>query len=678
MSLKTIASGFLKKIKGFLDSGEDDFNASELATIIEREGKLPPPEAEKELALSVYALFLKAYPKFVPFYEESNRNWKYYRGEARPKRPKGLTNANMNVVFSDIQNIKPIIKNGLVDPNLHPTEPQHYEAAEKLNLRTTNAWNESKLRAKNSGALVNNLLFDGVAHFKLVFNNDLRDGKGDIRARLLDNRRIVFDTSSAGDFDNAKWIADVVMGDVAETKRMFRGKAADKVKPGTGQIDGSDEYERNIGPPDNQSSGRTDTMHVINNPVGDPDGDPQRVYDVGNASQSDNRFDKADKVMRIEMWYRDMTEDEKGELVYPEGRVVTIGVSASSGGVTLYRDDTEKSERSPDVHVLNDIKNPHVKLYQKTDRFPFIQVQCHEMGGLWGMSEVFFRTDIQDLINDVLNQTHDNWRYNNNPWKIFTKQIGLKDIFTNKPGFVAEIDGKVDDIRKHIYTHQPPLIANEAWTMLSGYLKINEQGGGAADVISGRQPTGVTAGTAISQLQSKASSRFIELAKNVNNGFIDLFEGLALIAQDFDSEYNGRMWLANSEVDWDKPDDKFVEYDPAETREAMFSVEVSRKMSVEEAIALLEAAANLDGKSEISGVGELALGYSDDKGLVNQFRALRLSAEEAAREQMEAEQQALAGIKDKEVAAQIASAAMQSKNNQSKEQSSGNGKRKAA
>ena len=200
-------------------------------------------------------------------------------------------------------------------------------------------------------------------------------------------------------------------------------------------------------------------------------------------------------------------------------------------------------------------------------------------------------------------------------------------MLTNEPGQTIIIENPDTNPATAVATIAPPSIGNQTLPFLQAYLSANEQMSGVADVIVGRRPAGVTAGVAIGQLQDRADNKFIFIARNINNGFVKVYEGLAALIQDFEGA-KSFVPIPNEE---DPQAQEFQEFNPEKIENLIFRVEPVKQMTLPDAVQLLTTASQLD--QVLPGMGELALTYAEDKRLLNNYKQLLKKMEQKAKEQ---------------------------------------------
>ncbi len=632
--IKEAISKVAGKVKSWADSFKssagDEFDSAKIVSVVLSNEELPPPEQEELLTKAVYALWCEDKKNFQVWWDASDLARSYYEGREKPKRASHKTNAMMNLIFSDIETIKPDIEGALVRPTLYPTEKENRQAAEMLNLRSRNVWRDSNMHKEECSEIIHDVLMDGVATFKTIFDGSRRGGRGDVRAMHIDSRRVTFKKGSQ--IHESPYILDTVIGSVGEARSMFRNKAK-KIKGGMIVDDAN--KNKSDGPPQSELNASKGFVN-LNVPVpdyGEAAGTGvQKISDQSNPMSQP--FNDAKSVARIECWFWDKTLGEDGNPVYPEGRIVTVGVGTDS--------EKDGTGKLPELVVLADRPNPYVNLARKKGIFPIFQAQCHKVKKEWGLSEVFHRIDPQVLINDVINTTHDNWKLTNSGPTLGLARAGVTTkTWKPSPDHFIELSGDIEDATKVVHRMQPIPIGHVSLPFLQAYTSLFERTGGAADALAGRKPEGVTAGYAITALQNRAKGRFSTIGRNINKTFVELFYGIACCVQDFDQPYDQNydqkpITLINDEADPNKIDEKYVQYDPRATKEVDFRSEVTRQMSVEEAATFLSEAANLD-KNGIPGMGELMLSYADDPSLKYRYQELIATAKAEAQAAAEAQ-----------------------------------------
>ena len=565
----------------------------------------------KELGRMVYAMYRYSLDSMKPWYTSSDRNRLYYRGEARPIRPAHKSNINHNVIRANIETAKPVLESALIKPGIYAVKPSDVKISKSLEQRTALAWKESSLQYEHASKLLHDILVDGTAYLK-------GDAKN-LTINLEDNRQIMHDPNSAS-MDKGLWICHFVLDSVGSIRKEY-GKSPEA---------STRELESKEDAPEGAPGYSEGADGSFNNPG--VDNAAAKSFTSAISSVGNHDFQKSERVLKIEMWVRDITDDEKGNMKYPEGRIVTIGVGTNSEG-------TASDGKDPEIMVLADINNPFVSYYEKTQRFPFIQLQGINIGEVWGLGEVHNQIDGQDMINDIINQLHDNIKLVNSPRTIASRLSGItEEQLTNTPGETIVLETSENPSRA-VHVETPPPIAAYTLPVLQAYLRLNEQDSGAGEVLAGRRPAGVQSGTAITALQDRADNKFIFIARNINTGFVKAYMLLACMIQDFDEEV---LFIPVEDPGLDAiPEDQFTKHDPAKVKSIAFRVEATRKMKQEVVIQLMDLATKMDAAVPGAGLGGVILDYSEDKHLRNLYKEqmveLKEATEKAQKEQAAAE-----------------------------------------
>ena len=622
-----------------------EFDPKELLKQFERTQELP--KNEKDIGRTILAMYMRGVQALKPWHNASNLYRKYYKGDRVLKKAKFQANTKLNVILSNVEIIKPVLESAMVKPGIFATRPDDTEQAQALEYRTAQEWKESGMQTDYAARLLHGILIDGSVYLKIVY---------DERARviLIDDRRIVFDPDAAS-FDESLWIADAVLGSVGETKFMFKGKSPEPAVRELATKEGA-----STGPPPHEtgaiavhpSSGLTGYVETVGGVTEYATGSP---FFTSLSSDIQDAYQKSERVLRIEMWVRDLAQGKNKELLYPNGRIVTIGVGATA-------QNSPSNMTDPEILILNDIQNPYTTLYKRSRRFPFVQIQCHDVGDICGLSEIFSQLATQDMIIDVLNAIHDNFKLNNNCLKIVHRRSGItQEQLTNEPGKTIFLETDLPP-SEAIFTERPPFIAGHMLPVLDAYLRLNERASGVADVIAGRKPAGVTAGVAIENLQDRADNKFLFVARNINNAFIRAYTALACALQDFDE---GTTYIPVEDFEEGaEPEEQFIEHNAAQVKSTTFRAECARQMKQVLVIQLLQLVAKMD--EAVPGLGGLALEYSEDKRLRNMYKQLRDNLEKKMAEQQKAAMEAQAQQQENEMAKALTLEKMKADNSSKK------------
>ena len=206
----------------------------------------------------------------------------------------------------------------------------------------------------------------------------------------------------------------------------------------------------------------------------------------GLAATGDWKEDFDKKVLLLECWLRDPDEmeeyveqTENGEVKaerpkYPNGRLITVA-----------------------NHILlRDKKNPY-------DDFPFVKFTDYDLpNSFWGMGEIEQIYLLQQEINKRKAQIMKNSDLVANPSLLVPRNSGIDtEKLTNEPGGIIP------------YVETPPsflvpgILPAYVFNLLERSKYELDSITGVHDVTQGRQPSGITAGIAIAELQEAAQTR---------------------------------------------------------------------------------------------------------------------------------------------------------------------------
>lgn len=254
----------------------------------------------------------------------------------------------------------------------------------------------------------------------------------------------------------------------------------------------------------------------------------------------DNRY----KALVIECWMKDdsyeMREEfdsDTGEVIeyphflYPNGRLTIV-----ANGV-----------------VLVDGPNPY-----HDGRFPFVELVGYEVDDSpWDMGEVEQLEPIQRVINILESRFIDNARLMTNTVWVKSKDAGISaDKITNAEGAVYTINHA-----KARFERLPPQPLPAHYFNLYLQLQRNmETITGIHDVTQGRNPTGITAASAISLLQEAGQARIRDKARNLEDAIVRMGDLIvSRILQFYDASRIVRLRSEAGEA-------LYVQFDPSQVR----------------------------------------------------------------------------------------------------------------
>lgn len=239
-------------------------------------------------------------------------------------------------------------------------------------------------------------------------------------------------------------------------------------------------------------------------------------------STEDEQLNKDnDMALVIECFSRDKDREN-----YPYGRFTAICRDK------LLVDEPVELPRMPYFMVAN-YKSPHT---------------------YYGIGEPEIVRTQTKAINEIMSAIADNIRESGNPIRKMTQRF----IAKNPNGFNPHAGGKVIVDDPHdLSWDAPPAIPGYVQYYIQQSILMKDAITGVQDVTAGRQPTGVTAASAIAALQEAAQTRIrYKIAKDITTFVRDIGEYCVRLIQIFDDQVTSlRSQTATGQHD-------FVEYNP--------------------------------------------------------------------------------------------------------------------
>jgi len=342
--------------------------------------------------------------------------------------------------------------------------------------------------------------------------------------------------------------------------------------------------------------------------------------------------------------------------------LIHIGVGCDENGKAY---DSENKT----LRTLKDRANPYEKLFESTGRFPYVYIPCYPIGQIWGMPLVVNLIPLQDTLNFCWVKLMRNVKKVIVPREIWSGRAGIKKFqLTDADGENVILD-QTCPIRPSDAVFVPPIpnISDTLIKVIELTKSVFQDVSGLLEILRGTNPSGVTAGVALSQLGNYASSRPAIMAEKIGDGFKKVREMLAYIAQDFDANQFTIPDQSAEEI-------KYRDYNPEQTNSVRFQVTGTRRKEFQELSQMLLMMAQL--KKE--GIDpEILLRYEDDPSILKLYMDIKKSQEQAAAQQMQVmqaveqqKQQHETSMKREGNALEMAKIAMQSQQRNNGNQSS--------
>jgi len=466
-------------------------------------GYNPSPEDKKVLQL-VDSLYSKA-KKYRKRYDQRWIDWyKMYRGRQwKEVRPSYRHSEVTNLIFEAIQNMVPILLDARPKLEFLPTIPSQYELSDILTKVAANDWEHN-----NWLYVLAEILFDG--HFYgtgmgyVGFNPKAEMGLGSVEFESQDIF-YAFPDPQARDINGKRTkhfiIAEPV--DVSELKKEYKD-VPDSKYIGADVIDfqqgdKADIYQVMFKSP-------TDSKLIVEGPSG---------YDSIAKNQAlkitvyfkDDDFEEESKIELHENGATDL--DENGnpkevfeqKLKYPKGRKIVV-----AGGVLLEDGDMEFDD----------------------GLFPFIRYTNYILPReFWGMGDIEQLDSPQKTFNKITSFILDLMTLMGNPiWVVDdTANVDTDNIF-NKPGLIIE-KTQGSEVRREAGVELPGYVL----PLLDRFRNFFNGVSGVTDLSKGVEPGGVTAASAIEDLQQAQQTRLRQKSRQID-----------ALLQDFGKLYLSRIF----------------------------------------------------------------------------------------------------------------------------------------
>lgn len=429
-----------------------------------------PSDEEKRALRLAKSLFEKAKRHRALYDEKWLDYYKMFRGKQwKEQRPSYRHAEVINLIFQSIQSTVPIETDGQPKFEFLPTEPSDREFADIMNDLALSDWQRN-----NWGYVFNEILYDkniyGTGLSELCFDPDLNHGVGDIKYTSTDPLYFFPDPQAYDVNTRCDYVVYAEPLDIAVIKRRHP-KYAKYLKPDL--VDLMRGSKTDLGP------------QRFRSPV---DG----VATEGGGGQQDlggkdlalymTVYLKSDEFIEEEVERIDPDSGEPSvaytqRLKYPNGRKIVVCNEV----------------------LLEDGPNPY-----EDGEFPFQKVVNYILPReFWGMSEVEQLEGPQKTFNKLVSFALDVLTLMGNPiWKVPTSTGIDTDNLANRPGLVLEYDGETPPTREEGVQLQPYVLQ-----LIDRMKEWFDQVAGSNDITRGVNPGGVTAASAIADLQNAAQTR---------------------------------------------------------------------------------------------------------------------------------------------------------------------------
>ena len=421
--------------------------------------------------------------------QDREKDWdkaeQYYDSKQWPNsRPKWRSSPVANVCRPTIETILPILTDTSPGFSYSGRNPDDFDFASTMTDVNKSWWETENLDFKIPAWIKDALMYP-VGILKVIWNENLKAGIGDVDVSVVDPKTVLVKKGSLDFDETCPWVVHLMSKSVGDLKRAFPDKANIITADGSGK-----ELEQEYG----SNKNRAYSGDII------PIAITTQKTTLKNLTDVEKHSDQGSDVLIAEVWatdetiedYQDKDRDGKdifnpdgtpkivSKLKNPNGRVITI---IPSQRILL------QSKPSP----RDDGKKPFVRLVD--------YVRSRKFYGDGEINESVIKA--QDMINKVLAVIMDHATLmNNTPWLVDASTGIDTNMLTNGVGQIITATGAGRCERL-----SPPEIPANMFRLYQLLFQLADYETGVHDETRGRKPTGVTANSAIQTLQEASQTR---------------------------------------------------------------------------------------------------------------------------------------------------------------------------
>lgn len=411
------------------------------------------------------------------FDEDWEDRYNFYIGKQWKTGDSARSRPVMNIIRQMIQATIPILTDQRPGFNPMARDPSDFEFANCMATLIENWWDNSSMDHTLIETIFDCMLFDcGV--LKVTWNNDLEDGIGDVQVERVDPRDIYVPRGCQDFTKNCGWVVQKSQKTVGELRRLFP-QMADMIKP-DGQKDNADKTSKSM---DLKLVSPTDQYS------------PPGMQQIGENADTRNLVDVAECWIDDETLIEEQRDDGNGNIEkivrkkYPKGKLIT---TLPNQNLLL------QSVEAPYAHG----KKPYVRV-----------IDMILPGEFYGEGEAKALMPTQKIINKTLAHIFDVMQLMANPIWVIEKDAGVDvESITNRISSVIPVNpDKVNAIRRD----WPPALQTGLTEIYQMLITQAEQQSGISEISQGRKPIGVTAASAIENLQEASQTRVRAKERNL-------------------------------------------------------------------------------------------------------------------------------------------------------------------
>ena len=439
------------------------------------DGSYDPSTEDKKIIKRVEKLFEKAKKYRAQYDEKWLEFYHMFRGKQwEHQRPAYRHSEVLNLVFQTIQSQVPIITDSRPKFEFLPQEPQDRELADILNDLAASDW-----ASNNWQNIVTEVVYDGYIYGTGLSSLVLDPNKNKLDYRSSDPFYFFPDPSAEDVNNRCDFVIYAEPMDVAKIRQLWPEKGR-FVKPDL--VDLIRGAKSDIGPVKFKSP--TDQRTVV---------EGSTLVDAGDK----------DKALVLTCYKKcvDMITEEKKD------------IDPETGAIILTQEERLKYPNGQKIVIANGVlldagPNPY-----EDGEFPYQKwVNYILPREFWGESEIAQLEGPQKTFNKLVSFVLDVLTLMGNPiWVVdYTADIDTDNLF-NRPGQVVE-KAPGSEVRREQGVQLQPFVMQIIDRMKEWFDQI----GGSNDITRGVNPTGVTAASAIADLQNAAQTRIRQKSRNLD------------------------------------------------------------------------------------------------------------------------------------------------------------------
>lgn len=437
-------------------------------------GSYTPTDEEKKALKLVNRLYDKAKKHRKKYDEHWLDYYKMFRGKQwKEQRPSYRHSEVINFIFQAIQSVVPIMTDARQRFDFLPEEPSDSEIAKILSEVAESDWERGNWLQK----LAENIYdahFYGAGLAGCGFDPKARMGAGQITYDTCDPFYCFPDPNARDVNEKGQFFIYAEPVDIDILKRDYPDKK-DYIKPDLIDLIQGDKTDLD----QVRFKSPTDNKTIV-------EGRSAYEAEYRNQCLKITCYVKSDEFDEEEKKNADGSVYYEQKLKYPNGRKIVI-----AGGV-----------------VLSDGPNPY-----EDGLFPYARLVNYILPReFWGISEVEQLESPQKIFNKLVSFALDVLTLMGNPiWKVGTGAGVDTDNLFNRPGLIVEATD-INQVQREEGVQLQPYVLQLIDRMSNWFQELS----GRTDVSQGSNPSGVTAASAIAELQEAAQTRIRLKSRNMD------------------------------------------------------------------------------------------------------------------------------------------------------------------